>query len=288
MRFLLVIALVASCRKAPTEKAEALALVEPNVEMISRGDEPRVPLRYQLAKGTSTKVEITLDVAMMGRESPSVTMTMEIVGEDVLPDGTMKVRSTIRSAEIHDRPGGPAVAALMKSQADMMVGVAVTGSLSPEGKLLDAQLDLGTSGLPAEAKAQLGSLTQSFTKLAMVVPNQPVGVGAKWRTRDTIEQSGITQTSSTTVQIEKIDGNRVTFSRTSLISGADQTISQGSGSVTIKNIGGQGSAHGTLELDHLVMAATIADEYHSEVGTNGSNGSTEKMTASMNLTLTPK
>ena len=288
MRFSMLCAAVLACvgckKQAAPDKADIAGPSEPNVEMINRGAEPRVPLRYQLAKGTTTSVEMTLDAEMWGRQSPTVAMTMEIVGEDVLPDGTMKVRSTIKSAEVRDRVGAPAMPG-MKGQAEMMVGVAVTGTLSPEGKVIDAQVDLGDKPFPPEAKAQMGSLTQSFTKLAMIVPNEAVGVGATWRTRDTIKESGITQLSTTTVQIEKIEGTKVTFTRTSVISGADQTITQGSDSVTIKNISGQGSAHGTIELDHLVMTAEISDQYHSDVATNGQS---DKMSASMNLKLTPK
>ncbi len=284
-----LVALVGCGKKAdkprPATGSAAVAMTPSQVELVNPGVEPRRVLRYTLAKGTRSVIELAVDVdltaSVMGGPMPTEVMTMEIGADDVLPDGRMIVRSTVQKVIAHDRPGTKISADLMSQQAALLVGLGVVGTLSPNGALADAHLDFGTKQLPEEMKSQLGSLTKGFERVALALPDQPVGVGAIWRTVKDLEESGAHMTATTTIEITAIDGAAITFTRTATVTGPDQTITQMGMSVMMKNIAGKGGGQGKLDLSRMVFDGEMSDELHDQL-----SGSGQTMEAAMTMRST--
>src|SRR5262249_34672992 len=69
------------------------------VQLASPGAEPRRVLRYAIAKGTKVALELAIDAKLtmgnMGAPIPTEIVDLELVVDDVQPDGRMQVRSTI-------------------------------------------------------------------------------------------------------------------------------------------------------------------------------------------------
>jgi hypothetical protein len=269
-----------SCKSDPPPKP----IVESNVELVQRGAVPQRVLRYHIAKGTATTVEVGIEADVMGRKSPSITTTLAMLGDDVLPDGRMVVRSTVKSTRAKT-PDGSDVPAELVSVFD---GISIIATVSPVGTLSDTKLDMAGKTLPPELDAQVQALTKSFEQVAMVLPDGPVGVGASWKTRKTIEQNKMTMTAVTTITVTAIDGDKISFTRSSAISGPDQTLVVPPQSVLLKNIAGTGTAKGTVDLAKFAITSEANDEYHADAADPATPTQLDKLSVSMKMTLTAK
>jgi hypothetical protein len=291
MRIVPVVAAIAlvgglGCKEAEPEHKPVVAPPTEGLELVKPGADPKTVLRYHLAKGTKTPVtlaiDVDLDAAGQGGPLPSMVMEPEIACEDVLPDGSMKIRTTIVHVTAKDRPGGVIPAAQMSMSA--LDGVTMTGVLAPNGRLEDMQVDLTGKELPPAVSQQVTTLSRSFEQVSMPLPAEPVGIGAQWRNRKTLEQSGMTMLTITTMNVTAIEGDKVVFTSTSDVSGKDQTIMQGGTSIALKNVGGKGSGYGTIDLARMVLAGEVTGELHSEMNAQGQNA---KMKMKIVTRMTP-
>ena len=284
----LVLALVACGKKdepAPPSPPAPPPISPSGVELVKPGAEPRQVLRYQLVKGARSTLELAVDVDLaagaMGGAMPTLVMTMEIGADDVLPDGRMRVRSTVTKVVAKDRPGSKFSADTMTQQAGQLIGLGIVGTLAPNGTLSDAHLDAGGKPVPPELQNQLGSLTKGFERVALALPDAPVGVGAVWRTKKEVEESGAHMTAVTTIELGAIHGTTLELTRTAEVTGPDQTLTQMGVEVTMKHIAGKGGGHGTLDLARMVFDGEMSDELHDELAGGG-----ETMQAAMTMKST--
>ena len=287
----LVLALVACGKKAdePPPPPPPVVVTPSGVELVKPGAEPRQVVRYQLGKGAKSTLELAVDVDLvaggMGGPMPTLVMTMEIGADDVLPDGRMRVRSTVTKVVAKDRPGSKFSADTMTRQAGLLVGLGIVGTLAPNGTLTDAHLDAGGKPVPPEMQAQLGSLTKGFERVALPLPDAPVGAGAVWRTKKEVEESGAHMTAITTIALGAIHGTTLELTRTAEVTGPDQKLTQMGVEVTMKNIAGKGGGHGTLDLARMVFDGEMSDELHDELA---GGGQTMQAAMTMKSTYTAK
>ena len=257
------------------------------IEVISNGAEPRKQLRYKVAKGTKTPVEFAMDIDMdagMAMNMPTLAMMMDIGVDDVSGNGDMKLRTTVNSVTARDRAGASVKASMLNGQLDMMNGLAMTATLSPDGSLKDTKVEPGKN-LPASMQSQMSSMTQNLEQVAMPLPPGAVGVGAKWKAKKTIEQNGMKMTTLNTVEITALDGDKMTFKSTSEIGGPDQTVHQNGMSIDMKNIEGGGTGSGTIDLTKLVMSGEFNVHFKAKMKAGEQNAN---MAMGMKLVLTPK
>lgn len=298
-RLVLLIGLAACGKKeeakpAPTPAPEpvakaadaAVAVEAPTkLELLEAGAEPKQVLHYQLTKGSKTSLELTTDIdftaGKMGGPMPSLVMTMDIGADDVLPDGKMKVKSVISRVTAKDRAGAKMSADTISAQAAIMVGIGVVGTLGTDGTLTDGHIDYGSQNLPPEMQAQLGTLTKGFERVALSLPTQPVGVGAKWRTSKEVIENGAHMTAVTTIELTKVEGTVISFKRTSVITAPDQKLQQMGVDLEMKNIHGKGEGEGTLDLSKMALVGAMTDELHDEVSGGG-----QQMIADMKMVST--
>jgi hypothetical protein len=241
--------------------------------IVSTGLPPRRPLRYASPKGTRTTLELAIDGRLEAGEiqstSPGLVFTLSIAVDDVMPDGKMKVTSTVQelaTRATRDQPGAPRAL----EQAGELQGLTIAATLSPDGRLADVQPAIGTRKLSDTAKAQLAQLAQALPQLAMPLPTTPVGVGAKWRSaRLLAPASALVLTSVTTVDLTAIEGSTASFQMSSEVHGADQTAMQDGVSVDVKGITGTATGHGTIDLATLALEGTISAELHMDMTAAG-------------------
>src|SRR5687767_7850457 len=176
----------------------------PDLQMVSAGDEPRRLLRYHLPKGAKQGLEVAIDLDLeageVGGPLPTLAITMLLAVEDVLPDARMKLHVTIVDATAHDRAESKVPASALSGPLDAMKGIAISGLLSPNGRLGSVAVE-GGKQLPESVAAQLASLTASFEQTMMPLPDVPVGVGAVWRNSRTIEQNSLKLTAVNSVTL---------------------------------------------------------------------------------------
>jgi hypothetical protein len=267
---------------APPEKDPADVLVQ------APGIEPRRLLRYALAKGAKSTIDFTIDTDLtagtMGGPMPSLVLQLELTVEDVLPDGAMKLRTTVVDATARDRAGAQASVEAASNVLDQMKGLAVVATLSPTGKVSDAHIDAGAGKLPEALTSQLAALTRSFDQLAMPLPRDPVGATAKWTSTRQLDLQGMAVRSTSTIELMSVTGNQLGFAMKTVLLGPDQQVTREGLAIDVTNLHGAGSGEGTVDLGKLATTAKFQSSFHSDMRAAGENTAIDM---SMKIELAP-
>src|SRR5262249_12345212 len=163
----LVAATLAACRD---ERVDPVPMSPPRdgVTLILAGAAPHQLLRYRLTKGSKTATELVCDldlktegrggrgdpgdqggpggqVAELSGPMPALVVELETQIEDVLADGSARLRVAVVGTSVRDRPGSPVTSDVVRAQAAALVGVVITQTLLPDGQLTDLHLEVAAS-----------------------------------------------------------------------------------------------------------------------------------------------
>ena len=275
MRTVTLIALLAgaaACSKKSSEPAPAAP--GQGIELVATGAMPHQPLRYQLAKGAKTRVQLEVDfdatMPSVERIMPTMVMVMEIGADDVLPDGSTKVTTTVLRASARDRPNTSLSIETVNAQAMLMAGMTMTGTLSARGRMSDSRLASGGTDMPAQLADQLKDTIGKISDLAMPLPDPALGVGATWRYRKAITVEQIAMETTTEIEVTAIDGPRVSYISRIFVAGEPQRIELDDPSgakvkLEVKNIRGSGGGKGVLDLAKMVGTGEQSSELAFDV-----------------------
>lgn len=258
----------------------------PDLQIVSAGSEPRQVLRYRAPTGTKQKLELAIDVALsageMGGPMPTLQITMGLSVEAVMPNGQMMLKSTIEDITARDKAESKIPAAAIIGPLEALKGLAIDAILSPTGRLTGAKAT-PAAPLPPDLQQQVSSLIASFESTMMPLPEEPVGIGAVWRSSRPVEQNGLKLTAVNSVTVSAINGTVIEYGVDTDIHGQDQTIKQGDVTITVKDVVGNGGGKGTIDLAKLAVTGELAAEFRSEMSAAGDPAPTK-----MNMTTLMK
>jgi hypothetical protein len=263
--------------------------VDPNgIEIVYAGSEPRRPLRYQIAKGDKLAVELSIDVELdaggRGGPLPTVIVGTELVATDLLPDASMRIRATIVSITARDVPNSSLTAESMTQHMQLLRGTSLTGTLLPDGGIRELHAVAATKLPPALAQ-QLETVSKSFQQISLPLPHIAIGNGAAWRQKRTIEQNGMKLFTVTTIVVTAIDDRGFSFTSTTSLGGADQTITMQGHKIEMTSIGGVGTGKGTIDLTKMVMTGEATLSFHSDMT---ADNETDQMGMTMTTRVAPQ
>lgn len=261
---------------------------DPNgIEIVYAGSEPRHPLRYQIKKGDKLEVELSLDVELdasgRGGPLPTVIVGTELVANDALADGAMRIRATITSITARDVANSTLSADSMSQHMQLLKGTSLAGTLLPDGGIRDLRAEAATKLPPALAQ-QLETVSKSFQQIALPLPHVPIGNGAAWRLRRTIEQNGMKLITVTTIVASAVDDHGFSFTSTTSLGGPDQKITLQGHTIEMSAIGGVGSGKGTIDLTKMVMTGESTLSFHSDMT---ADNETDQMGMTMTTRVAP-
>jgi hypothetical protein len=174
----------------------------------------------------------------------------------------------VADASVRD-PGDSQAAAAVAGPLEQIKGLAISTTLAPDGKITDAKLDAGGKQLTAAGQQQYDALAGNLEDLALRLPTEPVGAGAKWRSSRQVHRGGLATTATATVEVTKLEGTRLGYAVAIESTGPDQTVTQAGASVDVKHIHGAGQGTGTIDLATLATTGELALELASEMATQG-------------------
>jgi hypothetical protein len=282
MRFLVFAAALLGCKSghAPPKPTPT------DVEVVAPGAMPQRALRYAVPKGTHSTIELSLDwkvtADQLASALPTIVTTLEVVCDDVAPDGSMKLHAKVLDATAHERPDSQVAPAAIANALEPLKGATMTLSLAPDGRVSPATFDGGATPLAPGVQQQAQALAQSFQQLAMSLPTAPVGVGAKWRTTRKVDQNGFALATFTTVDVTGLDATTVAFTLSSAIHGPDQTVTQNGMSVEMKDVTGTAQGKGTIDLAKGITTGELHFDLHSQMA---SSGQTTPMRVQSDITI---
>jgi len=263
------------------------------VTLIQPGVAPRQALRYHLTRGTQTTSELVYGFGIkndgQGEPMPELVIELDTTVDDVLADGTAKLRITIGRTSVRDRPGSDAASDLMRGEAAAMQGVVITEALAPDGKVSDAHVQIA-AGHADTPHAQLDNLCQSLKGIAMRLPHEPVGMGATWRERRVLPEGGIQAVVETTYTLASISGDTVAYTSAGALTGKPQTIEQDGLTAEVTDARGHSEAKGQVDLSRFALELSSTTAFMTTMnivapkGTPGAGSSTIEVTMAIQLT----
>jgi len=301
---LLTLVVLIACKDHKPEQPPPPPPPHDGVTLVQPGTAPLQVLRYRLTKGVKTTSELVYDFDAQNTDpaadpakpvegqtgtSPTLLVTLETEVEDILADGTAKLRVTVVKTRVRDQAGSQVTSDLVSAQATVAEGVVLTETLAPDGEVSNAHVE-DASKLTGKARARVDSLLQSLQHVAMRLPTEPVGIGAIWRERKPLPEGGIRAISEATYTLTSITGTTIGYTSTGRASGGAQTIEEDGMKVEVTNPRGHSDAKGSVDLSRYALEVTAKSTFSAAMtveapkGTPGAGSSTVAVTVAVQLT----
>lgn len=272
------------------------------VKLLDAGSEPRTALRLHPSAGDQQTLTMTMkmgmDMTMAGKSNPSVSippmaMTMVVDVKSVAPNGDISYTVTYDDVSVAtDTNTLPAVEAAMKSALAGIKGMSGTGKLSSHGIHLGMQMKLPPNANPQMTQI-MNQMKDSFSSSALPLPEEAVGVGAKWEYKTKLKSQGMTIDQTITSELVSIDGDHATLRNTILQSAANQKVQNSAMpglKVDLAKLTGTGTGTSTLDLSKLLpVAATLDEKTETSMAINmGQQKQNMDMTMNINIAIESK
>jgi hypothetical protein len=234
------------------------------IKMIDAGAQPRKALRYAVPAGFKGRMDMTMSlginvnipgVGAMPMNLPSVKMSADLAVTGVAANGDTSYTLAFSGVTV-DAAGGeanPMMVGALQGMQSAITGIKGTSTMSTRGLVKSAKIDAGSA---PEAQQMLGELTSQIENLATPFPEEAVGVGAKWETRQALKTAGQYMFQKVTTEVVSIDGSTVKLKFTT-----EQTVPQQAftnpmlpAGTDVSLDGGKGTGSGTMavRLDSLI------------------------------------
>jgi hypothetical protein len=211
------------------------------------------------------KMDMAMNMAgnsMPAMNLPAMVMTMDSEVKDV-SGGDISYTLVFSDADIVSDTNTMAVAATaMKAALAGLRGLTGTAKMSDRGVVKSIDLKV-----PPEAGAQLGQtisqMKDSFSSSSSPLPEEAVGVGAKWEYRTKIKSQGMTMDQAMTFELASMDGDTLNLQTTIAQNAANQKIENPAMpgvKVDLTKLTGTGSGTTSLDLNHLLPQTASIDE----------------------------
>ena len=258
--------------------------VPPALEVLDPGAQPRRVLELRFVTGDSATAELASDLKITEVDGPTVLDPPPVVQTvrfdiDAVNGDEADVAFEVQGVKIDDPAGTLDRAALFELTAalDAMVGLKGTGTVDRRGQFTAFRYDV-PDGFDIDAADTLDQLEQDVATMGVPLPEVPVGVGARWRARDTVEINGVRTEQVITYEISAIDGERVSYSAVVEQSSPTQdlpgrTLPAGT-TARLLAATARGRLTGTLELGSVVSTAELVTSGQQKVEISNAAGAT--------------
>jgi len=214
--------------KAAPERAELPPVQPPTVALIGAGKPPLRKIRWEFKEGTKevlkTTIKQTFSMRGGGWDNQSVptgiAQTIDFTTNSVSPDGSAEVALLIREVAEVQTPDADSAAIIGGKDATGTYKVSSAGVIQ----------DLKLVASP-DAKYKALDVIESLLRLTLLpVPEEPIGVGAKWTVTQTLNQFGTPANEVMTVELVELHDSELVVrvgiqSKGSRPAAAEKTVS---------------------------------------------------------------
>lgn len=276
----------------------ALADAPPEVKVLTTGSGKKQALRYKVKPGSSQRMRMTMKMDMKmtmdGRAAPSMPMPpMEFVFDGKVnkthANGNIDYTLTLTEVGIKKEPTTDAAMAKAITEAlAPLKGLKIDGTTDHRGANLRGDVK-AAGAVPPQMKQTLDSMQQSMQQMSQPLPDEAVGVGAKWTVTQNIEQNGMKLKQVSTVELVKIRGTAIETKVTLVQSAAAQAVNMPGMppgiSAHLDSLSGTGTGTNVLDLGSIVpVAGTMAATSSVAMSMSG-EGQNMKMEMEMGMSV---
>lgn len=255
---------------APTSTTVAITTTtvpESSVEVLDAGTEPRTPLRLQFREGDTTTVALTVDLDVTqtsggDRQALAAPAVREVVTltVDGVDDGEAMISLAFTEAAVvrANTDLSDDEAAQIDADLAALVGVRGSGRITEFGELSAFRYDL-PDGIDPGVRTTLERTRSELHALALPLPSDPVGVGARWRATTTSRIGGFPLRQEITYELTGIEGSTVRYTAEVRQYAEDQEVAlddlpEGT-TARLVSSRVEGSASGTMDLTSVAATA---------------------------------
>lgn len=205
----------------------------PQVKLLEAGAEPRQALRLKPKPGEKQSVTMTAKTTLTVESAaapaqplsmPGIQMSLSVLPKSQTPEGIIDFETVFGEIEVVGGNGiPPQVADAIKASMSGLKGLLLTVTMTDRGfaKKVEATLPAGAD--PATRKA-MEEMKDSVADTKFLLPEEPVGPGAKWEVKNRIKPQGVTMDSTTTYELVSNEGGVLTIRSTIRQTAAAQKI----------------------------------------------------------------
>jgi len=250
---------------------------DPTVTLQDAGKGKKAPLRMSPKIGVKESMTMSIEMGLemtMGelqipaQDPPVMTMVMDTEVNEILKDGTFTYTFKFTKAESGASDSlPPAALEEMNKTLGQMVGMEGHGTVTPRGFSRDGAFVL-PEGVAPELQETLDNMSHSMDQMVAPLPEEPVGIGAKWTVVSKPEANGmkIDQTAHYTLLSREDDAIELSVRLEQ--TAAKQTVDLGAqGSFELVRYTGAGTGSTKLNLGRVAPIEALV-EMTSDVGMN--------------------
>ena len=271
---------LSSCKKDSTTAADAS---QDPVLLLDAGAEPKAPLRYKVAEGTTTKSNMDFTIATLATTDDAAALSIVpgvrlhiVSGPAMLTDKGVKFEVNITKAEAAVPQGlDPDLAAELQQSAEILDDVGGTVEMNDRGIALSAELNDKAKSPELPVRLLMMIVNARSTLSRVVLPAEPVGLGARWESRKELTLYGfkVQQVDSYTL-VERV-GDEIKLSVVVTQSALPQTVDFPDEEISIGVEQMRANANGEiiLNLNALESDAAASGEATDKLSVTGPEGS---------------
>ena len=278
MTTMLLATAIATTLLAAPASAQLAGFTTLEPEVIDQGDQPRVELRYLFSQGQRDTMAMNMTMEMVNTMdgAPLVDLTMimetelETLVTDVYDDGSARVEQVFTRYEFAET-GDPAADAELLAVSEQFVGLAMWSVIDDRGTVLDFGVADDTTLAP-EIVAQLRDTSGTAT----ILPEEPVGVGAKWVADGTILSQGVPLEMSIETEMAELTADGIVLDVT--MAGAADMASALVGElppevdISVGRFAMVGGGRSAIEFDSLVPTSDAGIDLEMEMSISAGEG----------------
>jgi len=263
---------------------------QPRVTLVAPGAEPRKALRLTVANDLKSHMDMEMGMAMAmnvaGQAIPATEIPAMRIGADmnvtnVTASGDVTYTMNFTGVALANTAGvDPSLTAVIDSMNNDLK--AITGSATVTNRGINRQVKIDTSKVTNSQFTQMmDSVTNSLNGVSSPLPEEAVGVGARWEVRQTLSSGGITMFQKVEYELTAFDGKSATLNVKIDQTGPPQPMKNPNlppgANVTVESMTGSGTGTMTVPLNNLVPTSQ-ADSKTTMVMSIDAGGGPQRMT----------
>jgi len=267
------------------------------VKLLQPGGEPRKALRLHPKQGDKKTALMNIKMAMamnmggseMPMKIPAMNLTMDTTVDAVKADGDIQYSVVISDLAIaEEAEANSAVVDALKGALGGLKGATGSGAMSSRAFTKGVDMKV-PPGADPQVGTMMEQMKEAISHISSPLPEEPVGVGAKWEVKMTIKSQGMTMNQTATVELVSVEEDKIT-TKTALVQSAPPQKIQNPAMPGIKidlvKMNGTGSGDVAIDLAQITPLSGNV-EMHSEMSM-GMNQGGQKQTMDMKIDMAMK
>lgn len=267
------------------------------VTLSAPGAEPRRALRYSFTKGHQDQMSMTMAMGMamdmQGMALPSIDlptahMKATMTTNDISGTGDASITAVL-DGMTWDAGGDPTILALLQSAGDVK-GMTYTVSMNRRGIMGKTDLDLSKIANPQLAQI-MGSMSSSLQSLSLPLPEEPVGLGAKWEVRQALS-TGMRMYQRVQAELTAVSDHdciiKVTVSQMAPPQAVSNPALPAGIQASLDKLEGSGAGTMTIRFDSVVPTSEISSRTATTMSMDAGTGVQQiGLTATLKMSVAP-